>query len=77
MTTLLNLFILTAFDMARDQLITPKRLGYARAKENELYDEMVRATQKKQDELQELFLEVLDAMREDLLVEATNCALEG
>jgi len=37
---LMNLFILTAFDMARDQIITPKRLDYAQKAAHQLHNEL-------------------------------------
>uniref|UniRef100_A0A914ULV0 Dual serine/threonine and tyrosine protein kinase n=1 Tax=Plectus sambesii TaxID=2011161 RepID=A0A914ULV0_9BILA len=63
---LLNLFILTAFDMARDQLITPRRMEYSKEQEMRLFNELLAVTQHKQDELQTLFSTTLDALRADI-----------
>ncbi len=45
------MFILSAFEMAREMQITPKRLDYARMKEAELYESLMKIAEKKQDEM--------------------------
>lgn len=52
-TRVLSLFITTAFDMARDMIITPRRLEYAREKEEELYLALMDSANRKQEEIRE------------------------
>jgi receptor-interacting serine/threonine-protein kinase 5 len=66
-TRLLNAFILTAFDMARDQMITPKRLSFARAKEAALYAQLLAVTQQQQDHVQEIIHRAIIDMRRGIV----------
>lgn len=50
----LQTLILYAHDLARDVLVTPKRIKYARMKEEELYTQLVELASKKQSEIKEL-----------------------
>ncbi|OCT91880.1 hypothetical protein XELAEV_18014937mg [Xenopus laevis] len=68
----LDLFINKAFDMHRDLQITPKRLEYTRQKENELYESLMRISDRKQEELKDMIVETLNSMREQLLEDAAN-----
>ena len=45
------MFINSAFDMARDISITPKRVSYARAKEDELFRSLMDIANRKQEEI--------------------------
>lgn len=65
----LRVFILTAFDMTRDMMITPKRIEYARQKEQQLFDSLMAIANKKQEEIKNLISETLTSMRPDLLEE--------
>ena len=69
-TRCLQMFITTAFDMARDMMITPKRLEFAKDKESELYGSLMDIAIKKQDEIKRLIGETIADMREDLLDKA-------
>ena len=50
----LNTFIISAFDMAREVLITPKKLEFAREKEEELYKSLFQIAVAKGDEIREM-----------------------
>lgn len=71
-TRCLHMFINVAFDMARDMLITPKRIEYARKKENELYESLLEIANRKQDEIRDLIVETISSMREYLIDKAAN-----
>ncbi|XP_018429540.1 PREDICTED: dual serine/threonine and tyrosine protein kinase, partial [Nanorana parkeri] len=68
----LDIFINKAFDMRRDLQITPKRLEYTRQKESELYESLMRISDRKQEELKDMIVETLNSMREQLLEDAAN-----
>ncbi|RWS15880.1 Dual serine/threonine and tyrosine protein kinase-like protein [Dinothrombium tinctorium] len=68
----LRMFILTAFDMTRDMMITPKRIEYAKQKEQQLFDSLMAIANKKQDELRTLILETMESMRNDLVEDASK-----
>lgn len=65
----LRVFILTAFDMTRDMLITPKRINYAKEKEQQLYESLMAIANKKQEEIRQMISDTLTGMRTDLLQE--------
>jgi len=50
----LQTLILYAHDLARDVLVTPKRIKYARTKEEELYTQLIDLASRKQSEIKEL-----------------------
>ncbi|XP_063811168.1 dual serine/threonine and tyrosine protein kinase isoform X1 [Pseudophryne corroboree] len=68
----LDIFINKAFDMRRDLQITPRRLEYTRQKESELYESLMRISDRKQEELKDMIVETLNSMREQLLEDAAN-----
>ncbi|CAF1657585.1 unnamed protein product, partial [Adineta ricciae] len=70
----LDLFNDSAFDMARDILITPKRISYAHEKERELYESLIALTNSRQSEIQKLILQAVDDIQESLLDQA--CSLD-
>uniref|UniRef100_A0A0C9QGB0 Dual serine/threonine and tyrosine protein kinase n=1 Tax=Fopius arisanus TaxID=64838 RepID=A0A0C9QGB0_9HYME len=77
-TTFLRKFILSAFDMAREIQITPRRIQYAQQKENELYTRLMSVVSKNQEELTELIQSIIQEMKND--VEGTdenNCAYQN
>lgn len=47
----LGMFIATAYDLQRDMIITPKRLDYAKKKEEELFSAMMESASRKQEEI--------------------------
>ena len=63
------MFILSAFDMARDMLITPKKLDFAREKEDELYRSLLAIAVSKINEIKNLISETIidisEVVRED------------
>lgn len=65
----LKVFILTAFDMTRDMMITPKRISYAREKEQQLYESLMSIANRKQEEIKQMISDTLNGMRSDLLQE--------
>ncbi|XP_063980139.1 dual serine/threonine and tyrosine protein kinase-like [Diachasmimorpha longicaudata] len=62
-TTSLRKFILSAFDMAREIQITPRRIQYAQQKENELYTSLMSVVSKNQEELSELIQNIIEEMK--------------
>ena len=68
-TRCLKMFILSAFDMARDMLITPKKLDFAREKEDELYRSLLAIAVSKINEIKNLISETIidisEVVRED------------
>ncbi|CAH1264384.1 DSTYK [Branchiostoma lanceolatum] len=76
-TRCLQLFIASAFDMARDIMITPRRIEYARARERELYDSLVAISDRKQDEIKNLIRETVTNIREELLADAASYSFIG
>ncbi|OQV23926.1 Dual serine/threonine and tyrosine protein kinase [Hypsibius exemplaris] len=66
----LKMFTNISFDIARDALITPRRLMYVRTKEIELYDNLSSIANKKQEEIEKIIQETVDNIREPLLDEA-------
>ena len=66
-TTSLRKFILSAFDMARIIQITPKRIQYAQQRENELYANLMKTVNEKQQELTELIQNIIQEMKNDVL----------
>ncbi|CAF1245982.1 unnamed protein product, partial [Didymodactylos carnosus] len=73
----LDLFNNSAFDMARDILITPKRISYAREKEKNLYESLIALTNSKQSEIQRVILQAADDMREHLTDQAAQLDIAG
>ncbi|RXG73667.1 Dual serine/threonine and tyrosine protein kinase [Armadillidium vulgare] len=71
-TRCMRMFILYAFDMAREIQITPRRINYAKEKENELFETLMDIASKKQDEIKDIILESLSEIRESILEKATN-----
>lgn len=64
----LQMFIISAFDMARDMLITPRKLEFAREKEDELYRTLLQMAISKHDEIRNLISDTIEFMRSDILV---------
>uniref|UniRef100_T1JTX5 Dual serine/threonine and tyrosine protein kinase n=1 Tax=Tetranychus urticae TaxID=32264 RepID=T1JTX5_TETUR len=75
----LRMFILTAFDMTRDMMITPKRIAYAKQKEQQLFDSLMSIANKKQEEIKNLISLTIHSMRDELIAEAAKyrCKFNG
>ena len=71
-TASLRKFILSAFDMAREIQITPKRILYAQKKEAELYSNLMSVVNAKQEELTEIIQAIIQDMREEVLATPDN-----
>lgn len=76
-TRCLETFILTAFDMARDMMVTPRRLEFAQQKENDLYNSLMDIALKKQDEIRRIISETISDIREGLLDKAAEHEFTG
>ena len=76
-TRTLETFILVAFDMSRDMLVTPRKLEFAREREGELYESLMQMALLKQDEIQNLIASTISGMRDELLEKATDYEFIG
>lgn len=74
-TTSLRKFILSAFDMARIIQITPKRIQYAQQRENELYANLMKTVNEKQQELTMLIQNIIQEMKNDVLSSNSDVCL--
>ncbi|XP_013395186.1 dual serine/threonine and tyrosine protein kinase-like, partial [Lingula anatina] len=68
----LKMIIMTAFDMQRDMMVTPRRLEFAREKECELYNSLMDIAMKKQDEIKTIIAETVQDMKEKLVAKAAE-----
>ena len=66
------MFILSAFDMAREMLITPKKLEFAKEKEDELYKSLLAIAVSKINEIKDLISETIADITEDIQEDAAN-----
>ncbi|KAJ4441032.1 hypothetical protein ANN_10881, partial [Periplaneta americana] len=73
----LRRFILSAFDMAREIQITPRRIHYAEEKEADLYRSLMMVANEKQEEITRLIEVTLQEMREDLIEIAAEYQYHG
>lgn len=71
------MFTTYAFDIARDMMITPRRLCYVRKKELELFDHLSAIANKKQEEMEGIIDETVQAIKEPLLEEAESLRFQG
>ncbi|KAF2887681.1 hypothetical protein ILUMI_18492 [Ignelater luminosus] len=62
----LKSFILTAFDMAREIQITPRRIKYAQATEGELYKSLMKIAGQKQEEITKIIQSTLQDMKSNV-----------
>lgn len=68
----LSKFINFAFEMARDMMITPKKIEYAREKEQILFDSLNSLASMKQEELRNLINNAIETNREAILNASKN-----
>ena len=73
----LRRFILSAFDMAREIQITPRRIQYAQEKEADLYRSLMLIASEKQKEMTGLIEVMLLQMREGLIQIASEYKYQG
>ncbi|XP_057312064.1 dual serine/threonine and tyrosine protein kinase-like isoform X2 [Hydractinia symbiolongicarpus] len=76
-TRCLGMFINSAFDMARDISITPKRISYARAKEEELFRSLMDIANKKQEEIKEVIHGTVETLSPRLQEEAAFLKIQN
>ena len=73
----LQTLILYAHDLARDVLVTPKRIQYSRAKEEELYTQLIDLASKKQSEIKELVHQAIADVTDQIIHEICQMNFEG
>ncbi|KAJ9586032.1 hypothetical protein L9F63_020329 [Diploptera punctata] len=73
----LQRFILSAFDMAREIQITPRRIQYAQDKEADLYKSLMVIAGEKQKEMAQVIELMLQDMRDSLIQIATEYKYQG
>ena len=73
----LRRFILSAFDMAREIQITPRRIQYVQEKEADLYRSLMLIASEKQKEMTQLIEVLLQEMREGLIHIASEYKYQG
>lgn len=66
-STVLNMFILSAFEFTRDRSITPVRIEYAREREAELFNKLLEVANNKQEEIRILISDTISDLRNDIL----------
>ena len=76
-TRCLGMFINSAFDLARDISITPKRITYARAKEEELFRSLMDIANRKQEEIKEVIHSTVESLSPQLQEEAGLLKIQG
>nr|CAD7462757.1 unnamed protein product [Timema tahoe] len=69
--------ILSAFDMAREIQITPRRILYAQKKEGELYKNLMAISNEKQEEITQLIQVTLKDMKDNLVEKAGDYCYQG
>ncbi|XP_060555763.1 dual serine/threonine and tyrosine protein kinase-like isoform X3 [Ruditapes philippinarum] len=66
----LNTFIICAFDMAREVLITPKKIEFAREKEEELFKSLMKIAIEKGDEIKDMIERTVQDSKSSLVQKA-------
>jgi receptor-interacting serine/threonine-protein kinase 5 len=69
----LQTLILYAHDLTRDVMVTPKRIKYARTKEEELYTQLIDLASRKQSEIKELVHQAIDDAIDDIVAQVCWC----
>lgn len=70
-------FVISAFDMAREMMITPKKLDFARKKEQELYKSLMDISVEKTDEIRVMIGETILSMRAEIVEKAVEYEFLG
>ena len=73
----LGMFITRAFDMARDMIITPRRIEFAREREEELFDALMDSANMKQDEIRDVIHETITSLQPKILSEVETLQFEN
>lgn len=73
----LGMFIAAAYDVQRDMIITPKRLEYAKKKEEELFHAMIESASRKQEEIKAEIRQTITALTPKLVVDAAAMVFVG
>ena len=73
----LQSLILAAHDLARDVMVTPKRIQYAREKEEVLYKQLMELASKKQSEIKDLVSSAVQDTQSDITTEVLQMRFEG
>lgn len=69
--------ILAAFDLSRDLAITPKRIRYARQREEALYRSLLDLAHNKQVEIRNMIVNTIREVKDDVLKKAANVRFQG
>ena len=72
----LQTLILYAHDLARDVLVTPKRIKYARTKEEELYTQLIDLASRKQSEIKELVYQAIAEATDSIVQQVVQLHFE-
>ena len=72
----LQTLILYAHDLARDVLVTPKRIKYARTKEEELYTQLIDLASRKQSEIKELVYQAISDATDSIVQQVIQLHFE-
>lgn len=73
----LNMFILSAFDMAREMLITPKKLKFAQEKEEELYVSLMQMAVSNLDHMKASITDTIENIHDTLVQKAVDYEFLG
>ena len=73
----LQSLILAAHDLARDVMVTPKRIQYAREKEELLYKQLMELASKKQSEIKDLVSSAVHDTQSNIVAEVLQMQFEG
>lgn len=73
----LGMFITTAFDMARDMIITPRRIDFAREREEELFEALMDSANRKQDEIRDVIHDTITSLQPKILSEVETLRFEN
>ena len=73
----LQTLILYAHDLARDVLVTPRKLKYAKQMEEKLYTQLIELASRKQSEIKDIVTHTIDEALDEIIAEVQALQLEG
>ena len=73
----LQTLILYAHDLARDVLVTPRRIRYCRQMEERLYTQLIELASRKQSEIKDIVSQSILEATDDIITEVVALELEG